>query len=66
MAGIGEQLKANLGKWVHVNTADGRSTRLRPLAVDQEGCTCRVADHPDYDEAETYWWSFDEIIEVVS
>jgi len=61
---ITEVIRANLGKWVTVRSVDGVPARLWPLQVDDEGCTCRVADHPDYSEGETYWWDVHEIAEV--
>lgn len=61
---ITEVLMANVGKWVCVRSAGGVVARLWPLRADDEGCTCRVADHPDYSEDLTYWWDIDEIVDV--
>jgi hypothetical protein len=61
---ISEFLIANVGTWVWVRHIGGLPALLWPLAADDEGCTCRVADHPDYVEGETYWWDVYEISEA--
>jgi hypothetical protein len=57
-------MRANVGKWVCVRSDEGVAARLWLLHVDDEGCTCRVADHPDYSAGKTYWWNIHEIAEI--
>jgi len=58
---IEARLKESLGKKVSVRMTNGDLATLLVEWVDQEGCNCRVFDHPDHDPEQKEWFAFDEI-----